>query len=256
MKQATNLPLKHHFVPEFYLKAWMGDDKKVTEFRKWPARISIRRAHPAATGFVDRLYTLEGLPDETAQELETGFFGPVDGRAATAHVNMREGRLDGLTDVERVGWSIFMNSMLMRTPQDLAIVRGKWLDILFEGNADWEARFSSTRTEGEPFTLKEAAEAIPVDELKRSALRTLVAVMSGRNIVQTISSMRWEVFPAGNADLSFMTSDAPVIRTNGIGRPEGFSRCRYRPMQFSFLRNVRLRSTALRACPPGGSSAR
>lgn len=101
-------------------------------------------------------------------------------------------------------------------------MRGRWLDILFEGNADWEARFASTRTEGEPFTLKEAAEAIPIDELKRSALRTLVAVISGRNSVQAISKMRWAVFPVGNAELQFMTSDAPVIRTNGIGRPEGF----------------------------------
>ncbi|XHM74538.1 hypothetical protein ABSY17_01885 (plasmid) [Mesorhizobium sp. ANAO-SY3R2] len=42
------------------------------------------RKHPSATGYIDRLYAIEGLDGSISQEVEKNLLSPVDSKAASA----------------------------------------------------------------------------------------------------------------------------------------------------------------------------
>jgi hypothetical protein len=74
---------------------------------------------PEYTGYEDHLYTLQGVPREQQAFLETNFFSPVDNAAAAAHQLLLEGKLNNLTNQQRVDWARFMVSMQHRSPHSL-----------------------------------------------------------------------------------------------------------------------------------------
>jgi hypothetical protein len=64
---------KHHYIPVFYLKQWMGGDDRVCEFSKPHDRVKPRRTHPDGTGYVRGLNTIAGLPPHEARGSKTSF---------------------------------------------------------------------------------------------------------------------------------------------------------------------------------------
>ncbi|WP_173984055.1 DUF4238 domain-containing protein, partial [Magnetospirillum sp. SS-4] len=75
-------PVKHHFVPQFYLNAWCDADGKVLYFRRRNGLVVSRRIPPKYTGYEDRLYSLNRVPAEHQQIIEREFFSKeVDGKA-------------------------------------------------------------------------------------------------------------------------------------------------------------------------------
>jgi hypothetical protein len=70
-----NPPWRHHFIPEFYLKRWcLGGTKLVQFSRPYGSTVKPKRLSPRETGFVDQLYSLEGLDPSVAEQLEEGYF--------------------------------------------------------------------------------------------------------------------------------------------------------------------------------------
>ena len=60
-------PLKHHYIPIFYLKSWLGADNHISVFQIRHHKVRVKRKHPSATGYVISLYTITRLPPEQAQ---------------------------------------------------------------------------------------------------------------------------------------------------------------------------------------------
>src|SRR4051794_13646690 len=85
---SSNPPYRHHYIPKFYLRRWAGPDGKICQFSR-PHRVVVPlRCHPAATGYLDRAYELQGFAPLLAQQVETEFFKPVDSWASDALMNL------------------------------------------------------------------------------------------------------------------------------------------------------------------------
>lgn len=80
--KSDNPPIKHHYIPAFYLSRWKGPDGRLCEYSQPHIEIAVKRRAPDATGFEKRLYELEGYEPALAQQVEEKFFKPVDGWAA------------------------------------------------------------------------------------------------------------------------------------------------------------------------------
>ena len=74
---AANSPTKHHYIPAFYLRRWVGPDGKVTEFTKPYRDIVVKSIVPERTGYQERLYELMGCEPNLAQQVEEKFFKPI-----------------------------------------------------------------------------------------------------------------------------------------------------------------------------------
>jgi hypothetical protein len=98
--------MKHHYMPEFYLKQWVGADGRLCEYRRWPGRISRKRQFPAATGYKIDLYKVDGAPTEVAHQFESIFMRGVDTDASIA--------LEKLASGDKTPWSARLRSAWVR----------------------------------------------------------------------------------------------------------------------------------------------
>ena len=71
---------KHHYIPVFYLKQWMGPKNTVCEYSRPYDKVKTRSAHPDGTGYVRGLYAIDDVDQNDIRE----FFrsDPVSGRSA------------------------------------------------------------------------------------------------------------------------------------------------------------------------------
>jgi hypothetical protein len=129
---ATRSRKKHHYIPVFYLKQWMGaDDGRLCEFSrpyKTPEGVADpdiksipikpRRTYPDGTGYIKHLYTFPGLRPELANYLEDQFFLRVDNEGALVMHRLLRG--DAEFDSQRKSaWTRFLMSMFHRSPEGI-----------------------------------------------------------------------------------------------------------------------------------------
>jgi hypothetical protein len=216
---SKNPPHRHHYIPSFYLSRWAtGKDRRLCQYSRPHNRVVPNRRHPRATGFAEKLYELRGLENDLANAVETKFFSPVDDAAADALKLMEaEGNRARWDSRTRTGWAVFLHSLLLRAPEDVAEFKETWRHLM---NADelgqWEERYQSVRKTNDAATFREHMANLPADLHDRSAMSALVNILDGGNVARKIHHMLWHVFDTSDADNLFLTSDRPVIRTNGI----------------------------------------
>jgi predicted RNase H-like HicB family nuclease len=118
-------PLKHHYIPVFYLKRWMGEDERISVFQIRHNDVRVKRKHPSATGYFIGLYTIPGLPEDQAQLLEKEFMQRTDDIAAKALELMlsADGKDLMIPPALRFGWARFVFSLILRSPESLEKMR-------------------------------------------------------------------------------------------------------------------------------------
>lgn len=189
---------KHHFVPVFYLKQWAGADEQICEYRRRHHGVLPKRIFPDATGYVHGLYSVPGLPKENEQYVEKRFMARVDNDAALALQWMLDETEPAreLPDRLKVRWAQFVYSMTFRAPNVIERMKRTMEERVAEG---------VLKQPEVPFT---PAEVFPSMLTSRFAIRELV-------------SMRWTVCTLNQTSNLLLTSDRPIIMTNGVMRPEG-----------------------------------
>ncbi len=74
--------MKHHYIPQFYLKPWQGPDGKIAVFqRRSDGLIVSNRMHRKATGYERNLYRLPGVSPADEHKMESAFMAPIDDEA-------------------------------------------------------------------------------------------------------------------------------------------------------------------------------
>ena len=106
---------KHHYIPAFYLKQWAGTDGRLCEMSRPYDVVKPKQVHPDGTGYARGLYTLQGLPPEAANVVETRFLKDADNLGAVALRAFVENR--DLDLALRTAWSRFTISLLLRNPE-------------------------------------------------------------------------------------------------------------------------------------------
>ena len=92
----VNQPVRHHYLPEFYLKRWQGSDNFVCRFtRPYKGMVKPKRVAPTSAGFQNHLYSVHGKPLEEAVAMERDFMSSLDTRAANALAVIENGVPDG-----------------------------------------------------------------------------------------------------------------------------------------------------------------
>jgi hypothetical protein len=194
---------KHHYIPCLYLKQWVGHNGQLCEFTRPYNVVKPRRTHPHGTGYTRGLYAFPRLPPRIANELEDYFLKQVDGQADTALQVMLGNRPD-LNLETRSAWSRFIIALLHRNPE--AIQR-----ITDEVERKLPRMFDPLRENG-PSTDQRTSHAI---------LSVLQTIMDSKIVGPVLNGMIWRVLVIDRSRYPLLTSDRPIIMTNGIAQPEG-----------------------------------
>lgn len=204
-----NEPKKHHFLPEFYLKNWTNKSGKLVQFSApYKNIIKAKRTYPGGTGYVDRLYTLEGFDGATSQEIEKLFLSPVDSNAALALQAMHNG--SEAKSKERQAWAKFLVTLLFRTPAEVRLVKS----IIMQTIAEIEGWLAHLISQHVPDHLQlDALEGL--EEIKKQRISqsfsALINIMSGTELTDRIAGMKWAIIDLSHSTHSLLTSDRPVV---------------------------------------------
>jgi Protein of unknown function (DUF4238) len=211
-------PLRHHFLPEFYLKQWAKEDGRLVEFSKpYGNAVKPRRTHPGGTGFIPRLYALDGMPDNLAHDLESKFLSPVDSRAAEALVALRAGT--NFSELQRLAWSSFVATLLSRMPEDIALLKNLIKELVETVLPSLQPTFDKSKSITETRTFRELADEF-IDNSGQRAISFARKIMSNDRLVRGIAAMEWSILTFGSSKFELLTSDRPVIYTNVLGHPQ------------------------------------
>jgi hypothetical protein len=208
---------KHHYIPTFYLKKWAGADGRICEFSKPYDRVKARRVFPDATAYVHGLNRIPGLPPHEADFLESYFFKLTDDLAAKAlRILLSGARTLNFSPKIKSGWSRFIASLMMRNPEmvERSMLAAK---ALYEqSRPDLEADYAKHRNPNDPPTYEEYAAQHSPNPAGRGGAILLQKIIDNPDLGNHINNMRWTVLKAQSPKFTLLTSDRPVLITNGL----------------------------------------
>lgn len=223
---------KHHYIPVLYLKQWAGSDRKVCEFKRRYGGVLPRRVHPDSTGYVHGLNTVPNLPPEEAQYIETEYLQKLDHKASLALEKLITGSSlrTETSPMLTVAWASFLYSLILRTPEVLSIMQ----DRFDKTRADLASMSEDSRT----ITDDDGNErTIVVHQKDIKAPEFLPTFLSSKLVIRGLAAMQWAVKSVRGAKHALLTSDRPVIMTNGLAKPTDHLALPLSPMMLFFATN-------------------
>ena len=212
---------RHHYLPEFYLSRWAtGPHNKLIRFSKpYGDQVKAKPVSPKETGWVDRLYALEGVPPEQSDLFETAFFSPVDAKAATVLQKMKAGE-NVFTRAERQAWANFLMSLVLRHPESVQAIREHMMANAEHDRANPDqARWR--RGDDDPAMMDEVPRQLSTEQgIGRVALNTLIRSIQSRHITESLMTTQWGTLVAPPFSTPLLTSDRPLIWVKGIAQPD------------------------------------
>lgn len=212
----ANQTKKNHYVPCFYTQQWTSEDGRLCQFSRPHRAVVPKRVHPDATGYSRDLYTEQALPAEFRAHLEDVFLKKVDQRACDALGLLLEKRLDDLSVEQKTAWVRFMMSMLQRSPGKISSLRKQWDEQYMTAGQNLEEIYLRERKVDDPPTLAEYLSQTPADVIARGRVNLLQTVMDLPNVGAHILNMHWAVFEFQSEKFTLLTSDRPIVMTNGL----------------------------------------
>lgn len=234
---------RHHYIPIFYLQAWTDVCGKLYEFSRPRFQVTSKHVVPKGTGFERHLYTIAGLPKEQQSVLEDKFFRDIDTTASDALRYMINTGGHNMNVHLRNGWSRFLNSLRQRQPEQVARLKKMSLERL-------EGILERVKVEAGSGKVPSLPAGVTFDQFAghmRQSVRdkdwadVLQYVIDSNNVGLFISNMRWSLVNVQNSGQRFLTSDRPVVATNGVNHPEGYIMLPISPtLLFTALNNVEM----------------
>jgi Protein of unknown function (DUF4238) len=213
----------HHYVPEFYLKRWqLGGDRFLEFSRPIPNRADVkyRWVSPKQTGYLDKLYYLDHLPEHLRNGYEDRFFTPVDTKASRVLDRFEAGCFE--TDsAQRSSWARFIMSLTFRTPETIQAIRRELERDIFNPSKESERSYRQRRLRDQPRTLRAALEAERNDnDLDHVALQVSTGLADSRKIGQRLINTVWGFRHMPLNAPALLTSDRPLMWAFSMDDPQ------------------------------------
>jgi hypothetical protein len=202
----------------------MGADRKVTEFtRQYKFKLDIQRRARKSVGWEKDLYSnLSQNDPERRYQLERVFMRAVDDLAYHAVAYMLETGAPPSDQGRRNAWARFLMSLIHRHPSSVKYLRDRITADDKQVMADIEAEYANLREEDGPDTFKEYLERAGSRLVDEAIIHLLREVIDSERIGQTLVRMVWGVAVMRKPPFPLLTSDSPLMMSDGLGGPRAF----------------------------------
>lgn len=216
-------PRKHHYIPEGYLRGWIvSPEEKLAAFSRRDGRFSMRWAHPGGVGYELDLYTMPSLGADS-DRIESQLLSLIDGGAAEVLRKARTPESRSIVAADRPILASFITSLLVRSPESLTALR--------EGVARWwrasrpEMQEIYALTVWQPGMPESVDDALALFDEEGDEDRFLASVLpeliAHRNIKSFLGNMYWRAIHLPRSAPKLLTSDQPLLMTNGLSQADG-----------------------------------
>lgn len=198
MNKITTGPIKHHYVPQFYLKRWFNDKGFLYKYSRGccePQKICEKGLNNVCQE--NHLYSMPLLNPERPELAELNFFQTLDANASMIIDKFKEGVVNNLSNVERIDWIKFLKMMMFRRPEMINV-------------------------EMERISNLECFKGAPKNETRDYTIDALCNSHKEKSLAQDILvSSVWKVYKT--QENSFIISDNPYVHLGGMIASYNFS---------------------------------
>ena len=122
---------------------------------------------------------------------------------------------------EAIGWCQFLYSLIVRTPEHLAIIteKLKTMDALAVVESIRDI-YPNIRGPKDPETFDEYKAAFALNPIEVPATRVLPKLIGSKRVIRELASFQWRTATVETAEYPLLASDRPVIMTDGLRRPD------------------------------------
>jgi hypothetical protein len=215
---------KHHYIPKFYLKQWVNradPKRKLCEFSRPYKTVVPRRTDPDGTGYERGLYSFANLPAPAADMVEKKLLLRSDDFASRALQRMLVDDLNFDQDTKSA-WSRFLMSLFHRNPERIAYLRNQINEDYPRYIASIREKYEVIRDPQNPRTYDEFEASVGIADKERMNLRLLMMIMNSESVGFELNNMVWGVIQFPHLRHSLLTSDRPLVMTNGIKHDNSF----------------------------------
>ena len=214
-----NEPIKHHFLPVFYLRGWCDSATgQLIQYSRPYKDVIAEPRSPKATGFEPFLYTMEGLPDDQKQTIEKDYMAAkVDDPAAKALRVLLGTDTSALTEALRGAWTRFMIASLHRRPAAVTEIGDTFKSTLRQ-NLD-DPSYLTVMEEGDPPTAFEWVQKHHPHLIDDAAKEMVVRATENERIGNIIINMQWSTLDMSASRHELLTGDMPHLRYHGLKDP-------------------------------------
>jgi len=213
--------VKHHYIPQFYLKEWQGRDGKLQMFWRRPdGIIDTKRLFRKATGYAVDLYRLPGVTKEAEQKVESSFMQMVDDQAVRARDHLL-GDTTPTAVATRHAWARFVLSLVVRNPEELQHFKDSFQADLLRPSPEFQRRYEEARQVGDPPRFEDWLMLTDPTHPERSAMLAMTNLIVNPSVLELFRKMHWTVWDTSSVQRRLMTSDRPVMMTQGMVQHAG-----------------------------------
>lgn len=201
--------MKHHYVPQFYLKQWSEADGKVPYFRWLGTRTIADRIAPRGTAFEHDLYARENVPEKERHAVED-FFSKLDSTAAPIHQRLRRLEKFTFTAEERTNWAMFLVAANLRVPEMVRKSKTQGTEALKATLNQSPEEFERVRGSTSELTLLEWTENRVPGLIENFGLEVLVRFLGEDKNIQPFMDLEWSAHSIPSSNVEFLTGDRPL----------------------------------------------
>lgn len=221
-KRASNpqqIPVRHHFIPELYLRGWVGKDGELGVVQNFDGRIHRSRCAPKTTGFEYHLYSYtEDVPIEDRAKIETDFFSRLDNEGAKIVAKIINN--EELERGERILFAQFLSSMKIRNPKSIKELKEEASETFIKELKGGQADYEACKDGNDPATLREWVEINRPGLIANIGVDEIPKVASFSGVLSHILQMSWVILDFKGASKPLLTSDRPIVRERGLHHPD------------------------------------
>lgn len=202
----------------------MGEDKKVTIYRRQHRdKLDVQRKARKSVGWVHELYAdLSELDPEQRQRIEISFFSRVDGLAYEAVSEMLRTLAPPADNSKATAWARFLMSLLHRHPANIELLRNAVELKVDEAYEELHQQYSSSRKPGHFEVSGEFTPSSREPIQHRLLMQLLPLIVDSQNVGAVLLDMNWAVGAVRDARFGLLTSDRPLLTSDGLGHRESF----------------------------------
>ncbi len=202
---------------------WTGKLGTLVQYSRPWDRVKAERKYPKEVGFVRGLYDLPGIVHGSRSYLEDEFFKPVDSVAAEATAYMINNKTTVLSNRLRSGFARLLTSFYHRTPdriQEFKIAAQEVMESIIEKSRTDPSGLYKPEALG-TFSVPEVEDLLRKDVAERAWGVGLRDVTDSVTTNGAIVNMGWMICELDDRSYPLLTSDKPLVMTNGFAQEDG-----------------------------------
>jgi hypothetical protein len=215
--------MRHHYIPCFYTSRWVGQDKRLCQYSRPFTKVKAKRVYPAGTGYVDDLWAIPHVEEGQKQLIETRFMSAIDQKASDALSKIENNNINLLTPEERTFWATFLISLTQRHPDKFAKLRNDALADLDNITSGLRSTYDSRKKPDDPATFSEWLQKKKNQGFfEKAGVMSIQSAIALPKTTSVICNFHWGVCTFNENSHRLLTSDRPVIMSDGLKQPDAY----------------------------------